>query len=107
MFSSEPEERGDKIVTSNKKGLIIVGISIAIIIVAVIIIVVVVISNKNKEKSKKEENQGDKKEDTELEVYKKYEKLEKLGQGVWVLYTKEKIESHKKLLLLKKFLYHK
>ena len=49
MFSSEPEERGEKIVTSNKKGLIIIGISIVIIIVAVIIIVVVVTSNKNKE----------------------------------------------------------
>jgi len=81
MFSSEPEDRGEKIVASNKKGLIIIGISIVIIIVAVIIIVVVVTSNKNKEESKKEEKQDGKKDDIELEVYKKYEKLEKLGQG--------------------------
>ena len=83
MFSNEPEERGDKIVSSNKKGLLIVGISLAIIIVAVIIIVVVVSTNKNKEKSKIEdqEEKQDKDDDSELEVNKKYEKLEKLGQG--------------------------
>jgi serine/threonine protein kinase len=80
MFSSEPEERGDKIVSSNKKGLIIVGISIALIIIAIIIIVIVVTSRKNKDESKTE-NQETQEDDSELEVYKKYEKLEKLGQG--------------------------
>ena len=52
MFSSEPEERGDKIVSSNKKGLLIIGISLDIIIIAVIIIVVVVTSKKIKKNQK-------------------------------------------------------
>ena len=83
MFSNIPEEKGDIIVASNKKNLIILGISIAIITI-VVIIIAVVSSNKNKEESKKnrqEENQDNKKEDTVLEVYKKYERLEMLGSG--------------------------
>ena len=100
MFSSEPEERGDKIVSSNKKGLIIVGISIALIIIAIIIIVIVVTSRKNKDESKTE-NQETQEDDSELEVYKKYEKLEKLGQGAIGIVYKGRNRVTKEIVAIK------
>ena len=103
MFSIEPEEKGDKIVTSNKKGLLIAGIYLVIIIVSVIIIVVIVASNKSKEKSKTEdkEEKQDKMDDSELEVYKKYEKLEKLGQGAIGIVYKGRDRVTKEIVAIK------